>query len=207
MLAFLIKAAVAALKKFPEFNASPRRRPDRPEEVLPHRLRRRHAERPGRAGDQGRRQEGRAADLARDGRAREEGARRQADAGRHERRVLLDLVARRHRRALLHADHQRARGRDPRRLPQHDRAALGRQGVPAAPDPAALAELGPPRRSTAPRRRASTRSWSRSSATSGGCCCEAGSIESRFPTSATSRTSRSSRCWSSRATRSRSSRA
>ena len=33
---------------------------------------------------------------------------------------------------------------------------LGRQGVPAAPDAAALAELGPPRRSTARRRRAST---------------------------------------------------
>src|SRR6185295_4638774 len=38
------------------------------------------------------------------------------------------------------------RGGDPRGLPQHDRAALGRQGVPAAPDPAALAQLGPPAR-------------------------------------------------------------
>jgi pyruvate/2-oxoglutarate dehydrogenase complex dihydrolipoamide acyltransferase (E2) component len=50
-----------------------------------------------------------------------------------------------HRRALLHADHQCARGLDPRRLPVDDRAALGRQGVPAAPDPAALALVGPPR--------------------------------------------------------------
>ena len=51
-----------------------------------------------------------------DGRAGQEGARRQARAGRHERRLLLDLVARRHRRALLHADHQRARGGDPGRV-------------------------------------------------------------------------------------------
>jgi hypothetical protein len=43
-------------------------------------------------------------------------------------------------------DHQRAGGRDPRGVQVHDRAALGRQGVPAAPDPAAVAELGPPRR-------------------------------------------------------------
>ena len=48
----------------------------------------------------------------------EEGARRQARAGRHERRLLLHQLARRHRRHLLHADHQCARGRDPRRVPQ-----------------------------------------------------------------------------------------
>ena len=64
MLAFLIKACVAALKKFPEFNASLDGDQLVLQAVLPHRLRRRHAERPGRAGDQGRRQEGRAADLA-----------------------------------------------------------------------------------------------------------------------------------------------
>ena len=70
MLAFLIKACVAALKKFPDFNASLDGEQTRPQAVLPHRLRRRHAERPGGAGDQGRRQEGRAADRAGDGRAR-----------------------------------------------------------------------------------------------------------------------------------------
>ena len=125
MLAFLIKASVAALKKFPDFNASL----DGEQIVLKQYF---HI---GFAADtpnglvvpviKRRRQEGRDPDLDRDGRARQEGARRQADAGRHERRVLLDLVARRHRRALLHADHQRARGRDPGRVPQHDRAASG----------------------------------------------------------------------------------
>ena len=51
MLAFLIKACVAALQKFPDFNASLDGDAARPEEVLPHRLRRRHAQRPGRSGD------------------------------------------------------------------------------------------------------------------------------------------------------------
>ena len=64
----------------PRLQRQPRGRPARLEEVLPHRLCRRHAERPGGAGDPRRRQEGRAADLDRDGRARQEGARRQADA-------------------------------------------------------------------------------------------------------------------------------
>ena len=58
--AFMIKAAVAALKKFPEFNASLDGDAAGPQEVLPHRLRGRHAERPGGAGDPRRRQEGRA---------------------------------------------------------------------------------------------------------------------------------------------------
>ncbi len=78
MLAFLIKASVAALKKFPDFNSSLDGEQLGVEEVLPHRLCRRHAQRPGGAGDQGRRQEGRDADQHRDGRAGEEGARRQA---------------------------------------------------------------------------------------------------------------------------------
>ena len=91
MLPFMIKAAVAALKKFPEFNARSTATSAGAEEVLPHRLRRRHAERPGGAGDPRRRQEDRARDRQGDGRARQAGARRQAqarpDAGRH----LLDL--------------------------------------------------------------------------------------------------------------------
>ena len=54
MLAFLIKASVAALRKFPDFNAlAPhRRRQPGLQELLQHRLRRRHAERPRRPGDQ-----------------------------------------------------------------------------------------------------------------------------------------------------------
>ena len=62
MLAFVIKAVVAALKKFPDFNASLDGDAAGLQAVLPHRLRGRHAERPGGAGDQGRRQEGHAAD-------------------------------------------------------------------------------------------------------------------------------------------------
>ena len=53
MLAFLIKACVAALKKFPDFNASLDGDNLVLQAVLQHRLRRRHAERPRRAGDQG----------------------------------------------------------------------------------------------------------------------------------------------------------
>ena len=50
MLAFVIKAVVAALKKFPDFNACLGRRPAGLQAVLPHRLRGRHAQRPGGAG-------------------------------------------------------------------------------------------------------------------------------------------------------------
>ena len=98
MLAFLIKAVVAALKKFPEFNASLDGEQLVLQAVLPHRLRGRHAQRPGGAGDQGCRQERRAADQPGDERAGEEGARRQARPGRHDRRLHLDQLARRHRR-------------------------------------------------------------------------------------------------------------
>jgi pyruvate dehydrogenase E2 component (dihydrolipoamide acetyltransferase) len=58
MLAFMIKACVAALKKFPEFNSSLDGDAAGLQAVLPHRLCGRHAQRPGGAGDQGRRQEG-----------------------------------------------------------------------------------------------------------------------------------------------------
>jgi pyruvate dehydrogenase E2 component (dihydrolipoamide acetyltransferase) len=77
MLAFLIKAGAAALKKFP--SSTPRSMATTwSEEVLQHRLRGRHAERPGRAGDQGRRQEGRVADRAGNRRTGQAGPRRQA---------------------------------------------------------------------------------------------------------------------------------
>ena len=58
-LAFLIKAVVAALKKYPEFNSSLDGDNLIVKQLLEHRLRGRHAARPRRAGDQGRRQEGR----------------------------------------------------------------------------------------------------------------------------------------------------
>lgn len=61
MLAFLIKAVVAALKKFPEFNAS-LDGDNGAQAVLPHRVRRRHAQRAGGAGDPRCRQEGHPAD-------------------------------------------------------------------------------------------------------------------------------------------------
>ena len=139
MLAFLIKASVAALKKFPDVNASARWRQPRAEAVFQHRLRRRHAEWPRRAGDQERRSEGRARDRRGDDRAVGEGARRQARSGRHAGRLLLDLEPGRHRRHRVHADHQRARSCDPRRVEERHEARLGRQGLRAAIDDPALA--------------------------------------------------------------------
>ena len=65
--------------------------------------------------------------------------------GRHERRLLLDQLARRHRRHGVHADHQRAGSRDPRRVEVGDEAGVGRQAIPAAAGAAAVAELRPPR--------------------------------------------------------------
>ena len=50
---------------------------------------------------------------------------------------------RRHRRHRLHADRQRARGGDPGRGALEDEPGLGRRGVPAAPDAAALRLLRP----------------------------------------------------------------
>ena len=114
MLAFVIKAVVAALKKFPEFNASL----DGDQLVYKQYF---HI---GFAADtpnglvvpvlKDADKKGIAADRQEMGELAEEGARRQARPGRHERRLLLDQLAGRHRRHALHADHQRARGRDPR---------------------------------------------------------------------------------------------
>ena len=70
-------------------------------------------------------------------------------AGRHPGRRVHGVEPRRHRRQVLHADHQRARGRDPRRVAQRVAAGLSRHGVRAAADPAALARL----RSSRDRRR------------------------------------------------------
>ena len=90
MLAFLIKACGRGAEEVPRVQRLARRRAAGAEAVLPHRLRGRHAERPGGAGDQGRRQEGHLPDRAGDGRTGQEGARRQAEPGRDERRLLLD---------------------------------------------------------------------------------------------------------------------
>ena len=127
MLAFLMKASVVALQKFPNFNASLDASGENldAQEVFPHRLRRRHAERPGRAGRARRRQEGRAADREGNRGARGQGARRQARARRDERRLLLDQLARRHRRHGVHADRQRAGSRDPRRVEVGDASRCG----------------------------------------------------------------------------------
>ncbi len=87
----------------------------------------------------------------------QEGARRQAGAGRDGRRDVHDLLAGRHRRHELHADRQRSRGRDPRRHAQRDEAGLERQRVRAAADGPALAVLRPSRdrrRARRPLRRA-----------------------------------------------------
>ena len=105
-----------------------RRQPDL-QAVLQHRLRRRHAQRPGRAGDQERRSERRAGHRQGNERTLRQGARRQARAGRHAGRMLFDLEPRRHRRHVLHADHQRAGSRDPRRLPFEHAPGVGRQAI------------------------------------------------------------------------------
>ena len=117
MLAFMIKAAVRDAQEVSRVQRLARRRQPGAQEVLPHRLRRRHAAGTRRAGDSRRRQERRGRDREGDGRPRQARARRQAqarpDAGRH----VHDLEPGRHRRHLLHADHQRAGGRDHGRVP------------------------------------------------------------------------------------------
>ena len=70
-----------------------RRCVDHRQEVLAHRLRRRHAGRTRRAGGQGRRPEGHLRHRQGDLRSREARARRQAEAWRHAGRHVLDLAA------------------------------------------------------------------------------------------------------------------
>ena len=67
-------------EEVPAVQCQPGRRAAGAEELFPHRLCRRYAQRPGGAGDQGRRQEGHFPDQHRDGRTGEEGPRRQARA-------------------------------------------------------------------------------------------------------------------------------
>ncbi len=132
MLAFMIRASVAALKKFPDFNASL----DGDNLIVKQYF---HI---GFAADtpnglvvpviKNADQKGVSADREGNGRALGEGARGQARAGRHAGRLLLDHLAGRHRRHRVHADHQRARGRDPRRVEVADETRVGRQGVRAS---------------------------------------------------------------------------
>ena len=132
MLAFLVKACVAALQRFPEFNASL----DGDELVY-----KRYynigfaADTPGglvvpvlKNADA----KGLARDRARERGARRQGTRRQARARRHAGRHVHDLVHRRHRRHAVHADRQRAGGRDPRRdaQPRPNRSGTAQQFVP-----------------------------------------------------------------------------
>ena len=128
-----------------QLGAEPRQGRADPSPLLEHRRRRRHARRPRRRGRQRRRQEGRRRAVARARRALRQGARRQAQPQRNAGRDLHHLLARRHRRHGFHADRQRAGSGDPRRRALEDGAGVGRQGVPAAPDAAALPLLRSPR--------------------------------------------------------------
>ena len=145
MLAFMIKAAVASLKRFPEFNASL----DGDNLILKKYF---HI---GFAADT---PQGLVVPVIRDADkksvteiAKEMGdlakacPRRQAQAGSHAGRHVHDLQPRRDRRDLFHADHQRARSRNHGRLPVVSQNGLGRQAGGAAPHPAVIALLGSPR--------------------------------------------------------------
>ena len=87
-----------------------------------------------------------------------QGARRQTTRRRHAGRGVHDLESGRHRRHAVHAHHQFARSRHPRRIEVGDEAGVGRQAVRAAAHAAAVVLL----RSSRHRRRASARA-SRSS--------------------------------------------
>ena len=157
MLAFLIKASVAALKKFPDFNASL----DGDQLVLKKYF---HI---GFAADtpnglvvpviQRRRQEGRAADLDRrwasSRRRRATASSTPADmSGGCFSISSLGGIGGRYFTPIINAPEVAILGV----CRSAHRAGLGRQGVPAAPDAAALAVAGTTASSTAPRRRAST---------------------------------------------------
>ena len=133
-------------EEVPRVQRQPGRRRAGAEELLAHRLRGRHAQRPDGAGDPRLRQEDDARDRQGDGRAGQAGARRQAqarpDAGRH----LHDQLAGRHRRHLLHAHHQCARGGHHGRVQELLEAAFQRrQDLGMATDAATVAVVGPPR--------------------------------------------------------------
>ena len=111
MLSFLIKASVSALKAHWEVNSSIH--PDGDKLIRKSFWNIGFAadtpQRPGGAGDQGRRRQGHRRDLEGDGRAVGQGAQGRAEERRHAGGDLHHLLARRHRRHLVHADRQRAR--------------------------------------------------------------------------------------------------
>ena len=190
MVSFLVVACVADAEGVPGLQLLARRRRAGAQALLQHRVRRRHA-RQGLvvpvikdADRKGLLEIARRAD-----RAVGQGPRRQARAGRDERRDVHDLLAGRDRRDLVHADRQRARGRDPRRHPLGDEAGLGRLRVRPAADGAAVAVLRPPgdrRRRRGALRRPPGRACS---PTCAGRCCEH-DARSASPTSGTSPTCR-----------------
>ncbi len=146
MLAFMIKAAVATLKKFPEFNASLDGdnlilkkychigfAADTPNGLVVPVIR--DADKKGVV--EIAKEMGDLAKLARDGKLKPD----QMQGG-----TLHDLEPGRHRRHLLHADHQRARSRDHGRVPLVLEAGVDRrQDVVVALHAAAVAVVGSPR--------------------------------------------------------------
>jgi pyruvate dehydrogenase E2 component (dihydrolipoamide acetyltransferase) len=150
-LAFFVRAAVLALKEFPDFNSSLTEdgtglvhkkywhigfAADTPQGLVVPVIR--DADQKDVFG------------IARElGHAERKGPRWQAHGQRDAGRDLHDFEPGRHRWHLLQPDRQRARGRHPRRGPLRHAAGLGKGQICAAPDPAAVACL----RSSRDRRR------------------------------------------------------
>ena len=145
MLAFLIKASVAALKRFPDVNASLDGdnlilkqyfnigfAADTPNGLVVPVIR--NADQKGVLAI--------AAEMTALSAKAREGKLGPADM---QGGCFLDLEPGRHRRHGIHADHQRAGSRDPRRVEEHHQARLGRQGVRAAADGAAVVLVRPSR--------------------------------------------------------------
>ena len=145
MLAFLIKASVAALKKFPDFNARSTATisivkqyfhigfaADTPNGLVVPVIK--NADQKGVL--QIAKEMGELSAKAREGKL--------GPADMQGGCFSISSLGR-HRRHRVHADHQCARSRDPRRVEVADEAGVGRQGVRAATDAAAVAVLRPPR--------------------------------------------------------------
>ena len=176
MLSFLIKASVVGAEGplgGQQLDPSGWRQAD-PQELLEHRLRRRHPERPDGAGHQGRRRQGHRRDLEGDGRSLGQGAQGRAEGPGHAGGDLHHLVARRHRRHLVHADRQCARGGDPRRDPVEDGAGLERLRVRAAQHAAACRCHSTTGRSTGRSGRVSSPRSRPCCATRATCCSDPG---------------------------------
>jgi pyruvate dehydrogenase E2 component (dihydrolipoamide acetyltransferase) len=126
MLAFMIKACVTALRQYPQFNPRSTSRARTSSSRSTSTSAWRSTRRAGWcAGGARRRPQGRVRHRARALGHFQAGARRQAQARRHAGRHVLDLEPGRHRRHRVHADHQRARSRDPRRSRSARRARCG----------------------------------------------------------------------------------